>query len=266
MKRAANTIALIVGSGFAHAKFDLRPTAHVQTPFGSTSSPILKLDFDGFEVNVIARHGLDNEWAPHAVNYRANIWALHELGVTHCMAFNVVGGIDRQLRPGVIAVPHQLVDYTCARESSFGGPDGEVVHIEFTEPFSPHVRDVLESACVAQGVPVHRGIYAVTQGPRLETAAEIDRLERDGCTMVGMTAMPEAALAREVGIEYAVLAGVVNHAAGRAPQGRSLHAEIIDALESVMACGQAVLVKAAVTLAEPTLQRESVTAIVEKPT
>jgi purine nucleoside phosphorylase len=200
------------------------------------------------EVSVLARHGVHHEWAPHAVNYRANIWALREMGVTHCIAQNVVGGIHRSLTPGVIAVPSDLIDYTWGRESSFDPEHGGVTHIEFTHPFSDVVRAALEAACTAEGLPVHRGIYGVTQGPRLETAAEIDRLERDGCAMVGMTAMPEAALAREAGIAYAVLAGVVNHAAGRAPAGESLHAEMLDALDAIMDASVKVLVHSAAAL------------------
>lgn len=230
-------------------QLDLHPLETIRTPFGPTTSPVLKLDLGTTEVSVIARHGLKHEWAPHAVNYRANIWALRELGITHCVGFNVVGGIDAALTPGTLAVPHQIVDYTWGRESSFGGSDGSVVHIEFTEPFSPGVRVLLEAACEAREIPVQRGVYGVVQGPRLETAAEIDRLERDGCTMVGMTAMPEAALAREAGIEYAILAGVVNHAAGRAPEGQSIHAEMLAVLESIMAIGQDVLTHAAAALA-----------------
>ena len=242
--RQMTSVALIVGSGFAHLNFDLRTHEPINTPFGATSSPILQLTLNDTEISVIARHGLTHEWAAHAVNYRANIWALRELGIRQCVAFNVVGGIADALTPGVLAVPHQLIDYTWGRESSFGAPDGGVVHAELTEPFSPVVRAVIEKACQASQIPVHRGIYAVTQGPRLETAAEIDRLERDGCAMVGMTAMPEAVLAAEASIDYAVLAGVVNHAAGRAPPGQSIHAEMAAVLESVMTRSRAVLLRA----------------------
>jgi purine nucleoside phosphorylase len=235
------SVAFIVGSGFGRSTLKLRPLDPVDTPYGLTSSPLHALDLDGIEVVVIARHGLKHQWAPHAVNYRANIWALRELGTTHCLAFNVVGGINADLTPGSFAVPHQLIDYTWGRESSFGRADGGVEHIEFTRPFSAPLRGTLEAACEANDIRVQRGVYAVTQGPRLETAAEIDRLERDGCDMVGMTAMPEAALAREAGIEYALLAGVINHAAGRAPGDRSLHAEMTEVLDAIMHTAQAVL-------------------------
>ncbi len=243
------SIGLIVGSAFAHAQLDLRRLETISTPFGPTTSPLMQLELDATEVFVLARHGLDSALAPHAVNYRANIRALQELGVTHCIGLNIVGGIDAALTPGELAVPHQLIDYTSARESSFGGSDGSVVHVEFTEPFSVEVRGALEAGCEAQEIAVHRGVYGVTQGPRLETAAEIDRLERDGCAMVGMTALPEAALAREAGIEYAILAGVVNHAAGRAPAGRSIHAEMLEVLGAILDTSQTVLAHAVGALA-----------------
>jgi 5'-methylthioinosine phosphorylase len=228
------SIAIIVGSGFSNAPLEMHTLDTIQTPFGPTTSPLMSAEMGGTQVSVIARHGLDHQFAPHSVNYRANIHALCEHGVTHCIGLNVVGGIDPALTPGTLAVPHQLIDYTTGRESTFGGPDGGVVHIEFTEPFSSGVRSALEAGCQAQGIGFRRGVYGVTQGPRLETAMEIDRLERDGCTMVGMTAMPEAALAREAGIEYAILAGVVNHAAGRSPGGRSIHTEMLEVVETLM--------------------------------
>lgn len=242
-------IACIVGSGFSRARFEGRQHETTDTPFGATSSPIWTTTFGGVEVHVLARHGLAHEFAPHAVNYRANIQALRDIGVRFCFGLNAVGGIAEPLSPGTLAVPHQLVDYTWGRESSFGSADGGVTHIEFTNPFSPRIRAALEDGCALAGLPVLRGVYAVTQGPRLETAAEIDRLERDGCAMVGMTAMPEAALAREAGIEYGILAGVINHAPGRAPAGRSLHAEMLEVMDSVMMSSERVLAHAAGVLA-----------------
>ena len=242
-------IALIVGSGFSRVRSDLRRLEAVRTPYGETSSPLMQADFGSAPVYVLARHGIGHDWPPHAVNYRANIWALRELGVRYCIGQNVVGGIAESLVPGVLAVPDDLIDYTWGRESSFDLGDGGVTHIEFTSPFSSVVRDALEAACVVEDVPVHRGTCAVTQGPRLETAAEIDRLERDGCAMVGMTAMPEAALAREADLEYAILAGIVNHAAGRVPAGRSVHAEMLAALDAVMDASMRVLARAVTELA-----------------
>lgn len=244
-----SAIAFIVGSGFSPARFEVRHDEVPQTLYGPASSPLWRTALGGVEVHMLARHGLRQEWAPHAVNYRANIRALSDIGVRFCIGINVVGGIGAALSPGTLAVPHQLIDYTWGRESSFGSRDDGLAHIEFTEPFAPRVRAALEDGCTHAGLPVHRGVYGVTQGPRLETAAEIDRLERDGCAMVGMTAMPEAALAREAGLEYGILAGVINHAAGRAPGGSSLHAQMHAAMEAVMAAAERVLTHAVRALA-----------------
>ena len=241
-------LACIVGSGFSRERFAQVSGDVIETRYGATSSPIVATQLGGVDVVLLARHGPDHRWAPHEVNYRANIQALRDIGVTHCIGFNVVGGIASHLAPGELAVPHQLIDYTWGRPSSFDMPGEGVTHIEFTQPFSAQVRVALEHGCVAADRRVYDGVYGVTQGPRLETAAEVDRLERDGCDMVGMTALPEAALAREAGIEYAVLAGVVNHAAGRAPGGRSLHAQMREILAAVMDAGQRVIEHAAVSL------------------
>src|SRR5262249_5259935 len=166
---------------------------------------------------------------PHLVNYRANVWALHAQKVTHVVAVASVGGIRSDLGPGVIAVPHQIIDYTSGRHTTFHeGGEGGVVHIDFTHPYCEAVRQrVLEAAGRAGQAVVDGAVYATTQGPRLETAAEIDRLERDGADVVGMTAMPEAALARELDLCYAAIAVVVNHAAGRAASRAGIRMEDI---------------------------------------
>lgn len=249
MKKAA----LIVGSGFAYSQPELQQLDTIETPWGATSSPLMNMRIGELEVAVLARHGLSHEWAPHAVNYRANMWALRELGIGHCFAFNVVGGIRADLVPGVLAVPDQLIDYTWGRESSFGARDGGVLHTELTQPFSSLMREMLDQAVRERQLPLIDGTYGVTQGPRLETAAEIDRLERDGCAMVGMTAMPEAVLAREAGIEYAILAGVVNHAAGRGPVGHSIHAEMAEIATSLSSAAWRVLSAALRHLADRNL-------------
>ncbi|MGD8808129.1 MAG: S-methyl-5'-thioinosine phosphorylase [Gammaproteobacteria bacterium] len=245
-----SNVAFIVGSGFSRLGRELRELETVRTPYGDTSSPVMIAELGRTEVYVIARHGIGHRWPPHKVNYRANVWALRDRGVRYCFGQNVVGGIARDLVPGVLAVPDDLIDYTWGRESSFDSGEEGVTHIEFTSPLSGIVREALESACAAERLPIHRGTCAVTQGPRLETAAEIDRLERDGCAMVGMTALPEAALAREAGLEYAILAGVVNHAAGRAPAGSSVHVEMLAVLDSVMQTSMRVLASAAAGLSK----------------
>jgi 5'-methylthioinosine phosphorylase len=176
----------------------------------------------------LARHGYGHNIPPHRINYRANIWALHHGGVKRVIAVAAVGGIRADLAPGRLAVPHQIIDYTWSRAATFFEADlSQVTHIDFTEPYSEELRQLLLRSCAAAGVDVSSdGVYGVTQGPRLETAAEIDRMERDGCGMVGMTAMPEAALARELDIKYAACAVVANWAAGRGGAGEIEMAEI----------------------------------------
>jgi 5'-methylthioinosine phosphorylase len=233
-------IGLIVGSGFGRADFAMTEGVDVDTPFGAPSGPLLTVDVAGCEVAVIARHGQGHTIAPHEVNYRANVWALHEHGVRRCIGINAVGGITAAFKPGELAVPVQLIDYTSGRESTFAG-EGVVRHVEFTEPFDALLVGELATAIHDEGLPVHGGVYGVTNGPRLETAAEIDRLDRDGCTMVGMTAMPEAVLAREIGIAYAICAISVNHAAGRSRDGRPMITTLESALELGMSRTRAVL-------------------------
>jgi purine nucleoside phosphorylase len=217
---------VIVGSGFEHLGFEVLTRSPTKTPYGEPSSPVLTLAVGAARIACIARHGEGHALAPHEINYRANLWALEQRGVRACIGVNTVGAIDPKLVPGSLAVPDQLIDYTHGRASTFGGAGALVQHIDFTEPFSPLLRGRLASAIADCGFALRAGTYGVTQGPRLETAAEIGRLARDGCAMVGMTAMPEAALARELGIEYAVCAVAVNYAAGRAPDGAAIAAQL----------------------------------------
>jgi 5'-methylthioinosine phosphorylase len=163
----------------------------------------------------LPRHGAGHTMPPHQVNYRANLWALHHLGVSRVVGMAAVGGIS--LAPETLCIPDQLIDYTCDRRHTFFDTDlNFVTHIDFTEPYCSELRQALLDAGERSGIELApSGTYGATQGPRLETAAEIRRLERDGCDMVGMTGMPEAALARELGICYACCAVVVNWAAGK---------------------------------------------------
>jgi len=181
----------------------------------------------------LARHGYGHTIAPHEVNYRANLWALKQAGADAVVSVASVGGIRNDLWPGMILLPRQLIDYTWGRASTFfEGPGVPVNHIDFTEPYSRGLRERLLKAAAACGERVEDGgVYAATQGPRLETAAEITRLERDGAEIVGMTGMPEAVLARELGLEYAAIAVVANYAAGR---GDSERAVALDRIEAVL--------------------------------
>jgi 5'-methylthioinosine phosphorylase len=217
-------LAIIGGTGLTELE-NLRVNKRVivRTPYGEPSQPLIFGEICGGEVIFLARHGTGHTIPPHEVNYRANIYALHLQGVTEIAAVATVGGIHPDLSSGVIALPNQIIDYTHGRQNTYhDGINNPVKHIDFTEPYCPKLRAKIEQAALSIGEKVvNTGIYAATQGPRLETAAEINRLERDGATMVGMTGMPEAALARELGISYAALCPVANYAAGR---GDSLHA------------------------------------------
>jgi 5'-methylthioinosine phosphorylase len=231
----SDTLGLIVGSGFDRLGFSVIDRLTMVTPYGPPSDALLRVAVGGAEVWCLPRHGQRHHLPPHAVNYRANIWALREAGVTRCVALNWVGTIDPRFEPGTLALPAQLIDYTTGRNGTFfDGLNGRVEHADFTSPFSGKVRAQLLSAAASAGVALlDGGIYGVTQGPRLETAAEVDRLERDGCTMVGMTAMPEAVLARELELAYGLCALGVNHAAGRSPTDAPIH----DQLEGFFAQG-----------------------------
>ena len=210
------SLAVIGGTGLMDfLDGETLPAGH--NSFGQPSAAIIRSSVNGKPVLFLARHGNPHVVPPHKINYRANVFALKAAGATEVLAINSVGGIDASLEVGSLVVPHQLVDYTYGREQTFF--DGEhmpLSHIDFTEPFSPTLRKRVVMAMNNLQLPVvDNGVCAVMQGPRLETAAEIDRLERDGCTVVGMTAMPEAALARELELSYASVCVVVNAAAGR---------------------------------------------------
>lgn len=208
--------AVIVGSGFTDFA-ESGEVRTVETPYGSPSAPLRTASFGHFDALVLLRHGDAHTLPPHAINYRANIAALREAGATAIVALNTVGVVSDKCRPGELAVPRQILDYTWGREHTIhDGGSARFDHIDFTDPFSENIRSSLIAAARSAGADCYDGgVYAVTQGPRLETAAEVDLLERDGADFIGMTAMPEASLAREMGIEYACLSLAVNFAAGR---------------------------------------------------
>jgi 5'-methylthioinosine phosphorylase len=214
--------AVIGGTGL-YAIDELEDVQSVRNAnlFGEPSSAITTGRWQGRRVAFLTRHGSDHTIAPHRVNYRANIRALADIGVTRIIAVNAVGGISDGFGPRVISVCDQLIDYTHGRISSFSDFTGcKVEHIDFSDPYSASVRAAILAAADAAHVAVQeKGCYGVTQGPRLETRAEIARLARDGCDLVGMTSMPEAALAREAGIAYGCIAVVANWAAGCGDNG-----------------------------------------------
>lgn len=208
----------IIGGSSLNRLAALEGVRHIEmdTPFGAPSGPLVCGRLNRRDVIFLARHGEYHRLPPHRINYRANLWALHAHQVKQVVAVATVGGIGAEFRPGTLAVPDQIIDYTWGRAATFfDGDDGVVRHIDFTHPYDVALRQRIVHAAGRAGEPIHAGgTYAATQGPRLESAAEIDRLARDGAHMVGMTGMPEAALARELDLSYATLALVVNAAAG----------------------------------------------------
>ena len=227
-------LAIIGGSGLTKlANLEVSRRKVARTPYGEASSPLTFGTIEKCEVVFLARHGYGHTIPPHEVNYRANVWALKDAGADRVVSVASVGAIRKDHKPGSLVIPHQIIDYTWGRRSTFfEGPGVPVNHIDFTEPFSPSLRKLLlQAATAAKEKVFDAGVYAATQGPRLETAAEIDRLERDGADLVGMTGMPEAVLAREVSLEYATVAAVANYAAGR---GDSAHAIPLDKIGTIL--------------------------------
>jgi 5'-methylthioadenosine phosphorylase len=223
-------LGIIGGTGLTElANLNIHRRLIARTPYGEPSQPLVFGDISGVEVVFLARHGGGHTIPPHAVNYRANLWALHSVGVCELLAVATVGGIHASLRPGNIVLPNQIIDYTHGRKNTYhDGIELPVKHIDFTEPYSSAMRQkCINAAAELQQPIIEHGVYACVQGPRLETAAEILRYERDGATLVGMTGMPEAALARELNIAYAALCPVANYAAGKGDSVHGIHFEAV---------------------------------------
>jgi len=245
-------LAVIGGSGLTQlANLDVSHREVLRTPYGEPSGAVTFGQICGRPVAFLARHGYGHTIPPHEVNYRANIWALSKRGAKAIVSVASVGSIRADLKPGDVVIPHQIIDYTWGRKSTYHeGQDSPVVHIDFTEPYDRSLRELLIKAAGIAGVAISdSAVYAATQGPRLETAAEIDRLERDGADLVGMTGMPEAALARELGVPYAAINLVANYAAGRADSRTGISFDTIETvlqesmgrvrsiIESLVGCG-----------------------------
>jgi len=211
-------VGIIGGTGLDELELlQDRREQSVVTPYGPPSAPLIHGRIGQRPVIFLARHGHEHSVAPHEINYRANLWALREAGVDSIVAVAAVGAIAEPPAAAELCVPDQLIDYTHGRECTFfQGTGRSVEHVDFTRPYAPPLRARLLEAAAAADVPItDGGCYGVTQGPRLETAAEIRRMERDGCTLVGMTGMPEAVLARELAVDYACCAVAANRAAGK---------------------------------------------------
>src|SRR3990167_1798986 len=241
--------AIIGGTGLTQLDgLRIDTELHIDTPYGAPSAPLLRGHFAGRELLFLARHGHPHRIPPHQVNYRANLWALKQAGAEAVIAVNAVGGIHADMPAGHFCVPEQIIDYTYGREHSFFQADGQaelehVTHIDFSFPYAAELRSQLLAALEASGCSFSDfGVYGCTQGPRLESAAEIVRMQRDGCDIVGMTGMPEAALARELELPYACLALVVNPAAGKSRALISM-AEIERVLEEGMGAVKAVVAR-----------------------
>lgn len=232
------SLAVIGGTGvYKLAQLDDVQTHEVSTRFGSPSGPVRVGTLLGQRVAFLARHGEGHSLPPHKVNYRANLAALQQIGARRVLALNTVGGITDAYGPRVLACPDQLIDYTWGRISTLCEEEGsEVLHVDFGHPYTPMWRSKVLAAARVTGVKlVDGGCYGATQGPRLETIAEIARMRRDGCDLVGMTGMPEAGLARELGLDYACLAIVANWAAGCGDAQEITLAEVLANVEAASA-------------------------------
>ena len=231
-------VAIIGGTGLTKLEnLEITHKEMVNTPYGAPSGPLTFGKICDLDVVFLARHGYRHTIPPHMVNYRANLWALKEAGVSKIIAVAAVGGITSKMGPEAIVIPDQIIDYTYGRSQTFFENDlSFVTHVDFSYPYNDELRQVLlKSAKQLNYDAVNGGVYAATQGPRLETAAEINRLDRDGCDIVGMTGMPEAALARELEIDYAACALVINWAAGRNGGDEISLSEMEKCLETGMA-------------------------------
>lgn len=231
---------IIGGTGLTQLDgLNLQHHETVNTPYGAPSSALVYGSLHGRELVFLARHGDPHTIPPHRINYRANLWAMRAAGVDSVIAVAAVGGIGEPAEPGRVVIPDQIIDYTWNRAHTvFDDMDTAVTHIDFSHPYSACVRHTLLTAArLAHVVVVDGGVYGCTQGPRLETIAEIKRMQQDGCTLVGMTGMPEAALARELGLPYACCAVVANRAAGLSGNAEitmdEIHANLVAGMKDV---------------------------------
>ena len=217
-----NNLAIIGGTGLdALSILEVHKRVVVETPYGSPSGAVTRGTLYGREILFLPRHGYSHSHPPHKINYRANLWALRELGAENILAIAAVGGIRKDMSPATISVPDQIIDYTWGRSNTFHDNESDqIIHIDFTNPFCEDLRRKLLTSASAVNVDIIAGCtYGAVQGPRLETSAEIIRMERDGCDIVGMTGMPEASLAREINLCYSTCAVVANWAAGKGQDG-----------------------------------------------
>ncbi len=240
-------LAIIGGSGLTTlSSLDVSHREVVRTPYGEASGALVFGQIGGKPAVFLPRHGYAHTIPPHLVNYRANLWALHHHNVSGVISVASVGSIRSDLHPGDIVLPHQIIDYTWGRKATyFDGNGAPVKHVDFTDPYDPELRDAILAAGRQLSIEIKvDAVYATMQGPRLETAAEINKLERDGADVVGMTGMPEAVLARELGLPYAAINVVANHAAGRGSSANGIHFESLETvLQEAMGRVRAIIEK-----------------------
>ena len=212
---AVVTLALVGGTGLNELDENVKSIS-VDTPYGAPSAPIREVQSGPVRLLFLPRHGNPHRFPPHCVNYQANIWALREVGADHVLAVSAVGGVCEPYGPATLAVPDQLIDYTWGRNHTFCDSEHvELEHVDFTRPYEGPLRRILLKVARAASIDVvDGGCIGVFQGPRLESSAEVEKARRDGCHMAGMTSLPEAGLARELGLDYAGLAVVSNWGAG----------------------------------------------------
>lgn len=214
----AELYAVIGGSGLytLDDDFQIDSAEKIKTPYGEISAELQLGHWQGRPVVFLPRHGASHQIPPHKINYRANLWALKSVGVSHIIAANAVGGISPDYGPEALGLPDQIIDYSNNREQTFfDGENDEVRHVDFSQPYDSSLRSkILQAAGSTDIKLVETGTYGCTNGPRFETAAEIRKMQNDGCHVIGMTGMPEAALARELDIAYASIVLVVNWCAG----------------------------------------------------
>ena len=237
-------LAIIGGTGLTSIdEMQIVSNETIATPYGAPSSSLVTGKLANKEIIFLARHGNDHTIPPHKINYRSNIWALKSVGVTDVIAVAAVGGIHEDIPPGRIAIPDQIIDYTYSRKHTYFEDNlSEVTHIDFTHPYNEQLRQKLLQAVIDCNLDAYNeGVYGATQGPRLETAAEIRRMQIDGCDMVGMTGMPEASLSKELGLNYACCALSVNWAAGKGKSEITIQ-EIEQAIEVGMVSVKELLV------------------------
>ena len=212
---AQRTLALVGGTGLTELE-DAAETLVLDTPYGAPSAPVRVVETEPLRLLFLPRHGNPHRFPPHCVNYRANMWALREAGVDHVLAVSAVGGISRGYTPGALAAPDQLIDYSWGREHTYcDSENAPLVHVDFSHPYEGPLRKALLHSAANHSIEViDGGCIGVFQGPRLESAAEVEKARRDGCDMAGMTSLPEAGLARELGLDYAGIAVISNWGAG----------------------------------------------------